>query len=582
MAVHTFRELAEVFQKLERTASTLSIVSMLSPFLAKLSPEETRAVAYLLRGEIAAPFAAKEFGMADRMVARALAEAYGVSAQRLQQLLRTTGDLGITAERIAGTMGGRAMPILQVFNRLNEIACASGKGSQQQKCFLLAQLLRSASSLEAKYIVRTILGSHRIGVAEMTFLRALAEAHTGRPEDKETLEAAYSVLPDLGEVSFRLARSGLAALKRVVPVPGTPVRMMLASRVQDLDEVRSHMRGDKVVEYKYDGERVQIHVDGKGLIHAFSRRLERITHQYPELIEAVKKARIPKNTIVEGEAVAFDFKTNHLLPFQTLMQRRRKHDIQIFIKKVPAALFVFDILLVKNRSLLGQPLLKRRDALSSYVKGSRLIRLSSHIITSDISEVEAYFRKALAYGAEGVVIKSADSPYQAGKRGWFWIKFKKEYQKQLADTFDLVVVGAMHGKGHRAGSYGSLLLSSFDPATNTYPSLTKVGAGFTEQTLLSLPKGLRPYLIRDKHRLVDTRMKADVWFEPAKVIEVSGANLTISPVHMAAHRLVKRGGLALRFPRFVRFRNDKTAEQATTVQEIYDMYRSSTRNSARK
>jgi DNA ligase-1 len=479
-------------------------------------------------------------------------------------------------------LGGRSMSILQVFNRLNEIACVSGKGSQQQKCFLLAQLLRSASSLEARYIVRTILGSHRIGVAEMTFLRALAEAHTGRPEDKETLEAAYSVLSDLGEVSFRLVRSGLAALKRVVPVLGTPVRMMLASRVQDLDELRSHMRGDKVVEYKYDGERVQIHVDGKGLIHAFSRRLERITHQYPELIEAVKKARIPKNTIVEGEVVAFDFKTNHLLPFQTLMQRRRKHDIQIFIKKVPAALFVFDILLVKNRSLLGQPLSKRRGALSSYVKESRLIRLSRHIITSDMSKVEAYFRKALAYGAEGVVIKSADSPYQAGKRGWFWIKFKKEYQKQLADTFDLVVVGAMHGKGHRAGSYGSLLLSSFDPATNTYPSLTKVGAGFTEQTLLSLPNSLRPYLVRDKHRLVDTRMKADVWFEPAKVIEVSGANLTISPVHMAAHRLVKRGGLALRFPRFVRFPNDKTAEQATTVQEIYDMYRSSTRNSARK
>jgi DNA ligase 1 len=268
-----------------------------------------------------------------------LAEAYGVSEHRMQQLLRTTGDLGTTAERIAGIRGRRSMPILQVFKRLNEIACASGKGSQQQKCALLAQLLRGASSLEAKYIVRTIIGSHRIGVAEMTFLRALAKAYTGRSEDKEALEAAYNVLSDLGEVSFRLAHSGLVELKHVVPVPGTPVRMMLASRVQDLEEVRSHMSGDMIVEYKYDGERVQVHVNGHGLIHAFSRRLERITHQYPEFVEAVKTARIPKNTIIEGEVVAFDFKANHLLPFQTLMQRRRKHDVQTFIKKVPAALF---------------------------------------------------------------------------------------------------------------------------------------------------------------------------------------------------------------------------------------------------
>ena len=261
------------------------------------------------------------------------------------------------------------MSILQVFKRLNEIACTSGKGSQQQKCSLLAHLLRSASSLEAKYIVRTIIGSHRIGVAEMTFLRALAEAHTGRSENKEAQEAAYSVMSDLGEVGFRLARSGLAALKHVVPVPGTPVRMMLASRVQDLHEVRSHMRGNMIVEYKYDGERVQIHVNSDGLIQAFSRRLERISHQYPELIEAVKTARIPKNTILEGEVVAFDFKTNHLLPFQTLMQRRRKHDVNIFIKKVPAALFVFDILLVKNRNLLRSTTLGEASRYSdSYLK----------------------------------------------------------------------------------------------------------------------------------------------------------------------------------------------------------------------
>jgi DNA ligase 1 len=194
-----------------------------------------------------------------------------------------------------------------------------------------------------------------------------------------------------------------------------------------------------------------------------------------------------------------------------------------------------------------------------------------------VADVERYFRDALAQGAEGVMIKAASGPYQAGKRGWLWIKFKREYQKQLAHTFDLVVVGALQGKGRRARSYGSLLLASFDPAANKYYTLTKVGAGFSDRLLRSLPRLLKPLAIREKHRLVETGMAADVWFEPAKVVEVAGAELTVSPVHTAAHQHLKRGGLALRFPRFVRFRDDKTAEQATSVEEIYDMYKSAMR-----
>ena len=357
--------------------------------------------------------------------------------------------------------------------------------------------------------------------------------------------------------------------------------MMLASRVHDLDEVPGHIRGEMFIEYKYDGERVQIHRDGNGDVHAFSRRLERIAHQYPEIIDAFARSDLPKNTILEGKIVAFDFKADHLLPFQTLMTRRRKHDIPTYIKKVTIALFVFDLLLVKNCNLLDQPLSERRRLLRRCIGQSRLVRLSKYTASSDTAVAEHYFRQALADGAEGVVTKAADGPYRAGKRGWLWIKFKREYQKQLADRFDLVVVGAVRGKGHRAGSYGSLLFASFDPATNRYYSLTKVGAGFSDKMLRSLPKILEPYVIRGKHRLVDTGMQADVWFEPIKVVEVAGAQLIVSPVHRVAHDLIKRGGLALRFPRFVRLRDDKTAEQATTVREIYDMFRSATQSGAK-
>ncbi len=575
--MRAFGELAEVFQKLEHTSSSSALVAILAAFLSRLNPEEAKAVAYLLRGEVAAPFEALEFGMAERMVARAMAIAYAISEQRVIRLLAVAGDLGTAAERLAGAKRGDARTILSVFDALRKIAQTSGKGSQQLKRAKLAQLLSDASAIEAKYIIRTVLGSHRIGVADMTFLRALAKAYTGSIENRKFVEAAYNVLSDLGEVSRRMARAGLAGLKRVMPIPGTPVRMMLAARVHDLNEVPTHMRGEMFIEYKYDGERVQIHRDGNGAVHVFSRRLERITHQYPEIIDAFAKSDVPKNTILEGEIVAFDFKTEHLLPFQTLMQRRRKHDIPTYIKEITIALFAFDLLLLKNRNLLDRPLSERRRLLERCIKRSRRIRLTKHIAGSDIAVAKLYFRQALADGAEGVVIKAADGAYQAGKRGWLWIKFKREYQKQLADTFDLVVVGATRGKGGRAGSYGSLLLASFDPATNKYYSLTKVGAGFSDKILRSLPKIFKSYVIREKHRLVDTGMRADVWFEPAKVVEVSGAQLTISPVHTVARGLIKRGGLALRFPRFVHFRDDKTAEQATSVREIYDMYRSATR-----
>ena len=575
--MRTFREFAELLQRLEQTSSSSALVALLATFLSKLSPEEAKAAAYLLQGEVAPPFASIQIGMAERMVVRAMADAYAVSQRRVDALLASAGDLGTAAQQLAAAKRGRATTILSVFEDLRNIAGISGAGSQQAKCAKLAELLAGASALEAKYIVRTVIGSHRVGVADMTFLRALAKAYTGSAENRHAAEAAYNVLSDLGEVSRRMARSGLAGVKRVSPAPGTPVRMMLASRVHELDEVPLHIRGEMFIEYKYDGERVQIHRDAGGDVQAFSRRLERITHQYPEIIDAFKQSDVPNNTIVEGEVVAFDAKTEHLLPFQTLMQRRRKRLVTRYITKVPIALFLFDLLLIDNRSTLGRPLSERRELLQGSIKQSRLIRLSKYIVSRDITVVERYFHDALAYGAEGVVIKAADGPYQAGKRGWLWIKFKREYRKQLADTFDLVIVGAMRGKGYRAGSYGSLLLASFDPATNKYYTLTKVGAGFSDEVLRALPALLKPFVLPDKHRLVDTRMAADVWFEPVKVVEVAGAELTVSPVHTAARSLVKRGGLALRFPRFIRFRDDKTAEQSTSVEEIYKMYSSATR-----
>lgn len=570
-----FKDLARVFKRLEQTSSSTTMIEILARFLPKLSPQEARMIAYLLSGKVGPSFSAPEFGMAEKMIVRAIAQAFDVPATRVTSLVVKLGDLGAVAERLS-LRRGVGLAIADVFEHLAQIATTSGIGSQQGKIDRLARLLQRTGALEARYIIRAISGTHRIGVAEMTFLHALTRAVGGTKRDKPVLEHAYNVLSDLGEVAFRALSGGLTSLKRVAPKPSIPVRMMLATRVEDLDEVPLHLTGPLFVEYKYDGERVQIHKGAHDEMRMFSRRLEEITHQYPEVLTRLRKNLTARSAIIEGEVVAIDPKTKHLLPFQVVMQRKRKLKIERYQKQVPVAFFAFDLLYLNGKSLLQTPLSERKRLLAAHLNSDAKAQIGDFVQTDVMSDAERYFHQAIARGAEGVVIKGAASPYQAGHRGWYWIKFKKEYEKELADTFDLAIVGALYGKGYRAGSYGSVLAAAFDPKTNKYYSLTKVGAGITDALLRTLPKMLKPYVIPHKHRLVETNMKMDMWFEPVLVIEISGADLTVSPVHTVAQNKLKKGGIALRFPRLLRIRPDKTAEQATTVQEIWNMYQQRT------
>ena len=560
-----------VFAKLERTSSSSSMIEILARFLPKLSPQQIRIAAYLLSGKVGPSFSTPEFGMAEKLVTRAVSLAFGVPLAHIMRLAVKSGDMGAVAEQFAETRG-KSLQIADVFDFLTQIANTTGSGAQKSKIRKLAALLQRATAEEAKYIVRTVLGIHRIGVAEATFLRGLSKAFGGSKKETIDLDRAYNILSDLGEVAFRAAHSGLRSLGRVEPKLGVPIRMMLATRVEDLAEVPLHLKGEMFVEYKYDGERAQIHKDSGGDMRIFSRRLEDITYQYPEVIAHAQKGLKARTAIIEGEVVAVDRKTKMLLPFQIVMKRKRKHEIKRYQKEVPVAIFLFDILYLNGRNVLSTPLSDRKRLLKEHMKVDSVVNIGTFIRTQKITDAERYFNEATSRGAEGVVIKAALSPYQAGHRGWGWIKFKKEYKRELADTFDVVIVGALHGRGSRAGSYGSVLAAAFDPKTNKYYSFTKVGAGLTERLVTDLPGMLKPYVIPRKHRLVETSMEMDVWFEPAKVIEISGADLTISPVHTVARDKVKKGGIALRFPRLLRLRDDKTAQQATSVQELWEMY----------
>ena len=350
---------------------------------------------------------------------------------------------------------------------------------------------------------------------------------------------------------------------------GRPIKMMLAQRVSALDEVPEKIPGEWTIEAKYDGERVQAHKNKKGKIILFSRRLDNITEQFPDLVEYLEKSIPEKEFVIEGEVIAVDEK-GHPLPFQTLMQRRRKYDVEEYAQKIPVQLKTFDLLYLNGESYLHRSYVERTEKLAKILHKNKEIVLTERTITDDVEEINSFFREMLKAGYEGVIIKSraADSVYQAGTRGWNWIKWKKEYAQEMIDTLDLVIVGAFHGKGKRAGTYGALLCATYNSKEDVFETVCKLGTGLTDEVLAEIPKKLKKYELKNKPARLNVRkeMEPDVWFEPAIVVEVLSAEITKSPYHTCA------SGLALRFPRFLQFRENKKAEQATTSKEVAQMY----------
>jgi DNA ligase-1 len=440
---------------------------------------------------------------------------------------------------------------------------------------LLAGLLAAATPKEAKYIARTVTGNLRLGIADMTVLDALAIAYGGGKEARELVERAYNISSDLGRVAKVVADKGLAGIKKLRVLIGEPIRPMLAERLSTSEEILEKLGGKCIAEYKYDGERVQAHRKGDEVI-LYSRRLEDISDQYPDAIELLKEHIKAKDAILEAECVAIDLDTGEMRPFQELMHRRRKYGIEKAMEEYPVSLFMFDALYVDGEDLTLEPYLVRRQTLERAVKESERVKTAKYIITDSVKELEKFFEEAIENGCEGLVCKSIaeDSVYQAGARGWLWIKYKRDYKSEMTDTVDLVVVGAFHGRGKRAGIYGALLLAAYNPENDTFETVTKCGTGFTDEDLAKLPKTMQKHLIQHKHPRVNSMIEADVWFEPIVVIEVLGAEITLSPIHTCAIDTLRKGsGLAIRFPRFTgNYRLDKAAEDATTRDEIVEMY----------
>ena len=575
-----FSPLVDTFEQMEQTSSRIALTDHLVTLLKKTPPEVIDKVTYLIQGKLYPDYEGIEMGLAERMALRAIASSSGKNLSDVETIYRQTGDIGDTAGKAMSvknqsTLFSESMTVERVYSTFDGIAKTVGSGSQETKLRLVSGLLNDSTSREGRYIMKFVMGTLRLGIADYSVLDALAIAFTGDKANRKVLENAYNVSSDLGMVAKLLSTKGLAAVQSMQITLFKPVRPMLAERVSTAEEALERMNGRASVEYKLDGERVQIH-KGKDRVELFSRRLEKITGHYPDITKVAATLKASE-AIMEGEVVAVNVQTGEYLPFQELMHRRRKHGVEEAMGNYPVVINLFDVLYLDGKSVTALPYEERRKLLAKTLKGVKddMIRLMPQQVATDHDQIDRFMAGAIENGCEGVMLKHLSSTYRAGARGYAWVKLKREYRTELADTLDLVIVGALHGRGRRVGKYGALLLAAYDRDKDIFRSVSKVGTGFTDEHLDQFYQQLERHVIHQKHARVDTGMDMNVWFEPAIVIEIVASEITLSPSHTAAKDALKAGyGLALRFPKFTgKIRDDKEPEDATDVDEVVTMYR---------
>jgi DNA ligase-1 len=573
-----FREVVDYYEQLEATTKRLEMTDILAALLSKTPPAVIDKVVYMTLGELYPAYVGLELGVAEKLAARAIRQVSGAGEKELNDLFSRHGDLGTVAELLLRTkeqttLFVQELTVEEVYSSLEKIAKASGPGAVDVKTAVLSKLLAMATPVEAKHIVRIVTGKMRLGVADMTVLDALAKAFGG---DREVYERAYNLSSDIGLVAKTAAVEGVEGVSKFRVRVGIPVRCMLAERLSSAVEILEKMDGVGFTEYKYDGERMQIHKAGEK-VWIFSRRQENITQQYPDVVEAVEKYVKAAEAILECEAVPLDPDTGETLPFQELMHRKRKKEIERAAEEYPVALYFFDILYVDGEDMTTKPFLERRKMLEKVIVEDERVKLSTGLLTHSPEKVEKIFAEAVEAGCEGVIVKSVgeDSVYRAGARGWQWIKFKRDYRSEMIDTVDLVVVGAFHGRGRRRGKFGALLTAVYNEERDVFQTVCKVGSGFKDEDLERFTEMINQLKIPHKHARVESLMTPDVWVEPSIVLEIIGAEVTLSPVHTCAWGVLKEGyGLGIRFPRYTgRLRTDKKPEDATTDREIVEMYK---------
>nr|GMD64576.1 DNA ligase 1 [Ipomoea batatas] len=597
-----FMFVAKAFGAIEEESGRIAITDIVTNMLRTVihtTPDDLLPAVYLSANKIAPAHEGLELGIGDASIIKALAEACGAKEAHIKKQYKDLGDLGLVAKASRSSQSLMRKPepltVAKVFSTFRLIAKESGKDSQEKKKNYIKSLLVAATDCEPQYLIRLLQTKLRIGLAEQTLLVALSHATVYSEKDssppasvnpsieeaEKIVKQVYSVIPVYDKIVPALLSGGVCNLQKTCSFsPGVPVGPMLAKATKGVSEIVDKFQDKEFTcEYKYDGERAQIHYMENGSVEIYSRNAERNTGKFPDVVAAISRLKKPSTTsfVLDCELVAYDREKQKILPFQILSTRARKNVVVSDIK-VNVCIYAFDILYLNGQPLIQEQLSVRREHLySSFEEEPGYFQFATSTTSNDLEEITQFLEAAVNGSCEGLIIKtlSGDSTYEPSKRSHNWLKLKKDYMESIGDSLDLVPIAAFHGRGKRTGVYGAFLLACYDSNNEEFQSICKIGTGFSETMLEERSASHRSKVIpkpKSYYRYAET-LNPDVWFEPTEVWEVKAADLTISPVHRAAIGIVDpEKGISLRFPRLIRIREDKTPEQASTAEMVADMY----------
>ena len=561
-----FKSFAKYLDNLERTSSRIEITKILAELFGKVDSSEIDKTIYLSLGYLAPSYKGVVFNLADRLMVQAVAQAFNKEPKEVLEVYKQKGDLGNVAEDLSRT-SGKDISVTEVYSLLEKIAKDEGEGSVERKVAGIASLLSKLDPLSRRFVTRIPIGRLRLGFSDKTVLDALSWMKRGDKSVKDDLEKAYRVLPDVGLIAQKVKKVGVKKTAESASIEiGVPILPMLTQRLKSPKEMIEKM-GEVSVEPKLDGLRIQIHFKKGQPVKTFTRNLNETSWMFPEL-ENISNHVKGGTLILDTEAIGVDENTAKLANFQTTMTRRRKHDIEKKTSSVPIKFYVFDILLSGTKNLMGKTYKERREELKKVVKQGKLFTIVENTYTKDPATIAKLNKEEKQKGLEGIMIKRADSKYVPGRTGWRWVKMKEAELEaaKLADTIDAVVMGYTRGKGKRAGfGIGQFLAGVVDG--ESVKTITKVGTGLTDEQFKELNKRLSKIRTEKKPKgyKVDKNLEPDYWVEPKQIVEIAADEITKSPNHTV--------GLALRFPRLIKFRDDKSLKETTDLKEIKRLFK---------
>ena len=599
-----YNDLCQMFEEVEKTSSRLAIIKLCSEFLISVMKQDSRnliPVTYLCINKLGPDYMpGMELGLGEGLLMKTISEACGKSLAQVKLDFKETGDLGqvaLSARTVQPTMfKPKPLTVGEVFQNLQTIASAQGKDSQTRKMRLIKRMLTACQGVEAKFLIRSLEAKLRIGLAEKTVLISLSKAllvrehqRAGENIDMDLVETAeqrirdaFCQVPNYEIIINACLEYGISELDTHCALrPGIPLKPMLAKPTKAITEILDAFQGQHFTcEYKYDGERAQVHLLPDGSMRIYSRNGENMTERYPEINihDFVRDTTTTKTLILDCEAVAWDKEQGKILPFQVLSTRKRK-DVDISEVKVRVCLFAFDILCHNGERLINETLRERREILHKVTQPvTGEFQYATQLTTNNTDELQKFLDQSVHDSCEGLMVKMLDGPeshYEPSKRSRNWLKLKKDYLEGVGDSLDLCVLGAFFGKGKRTGKYGGFLLGCYNQDTAEFETACKIGTGFSDELLQQLYDRLSPTVIDGPKAtyVYDPSAEPDVWFEPTVLFEVLTADLSLSPVYKAGSGTYDRG-ISLRFPRFIRLRDDKGVEDATSSEQVIEFYES--------